>query len=154
MKACRACSGPWDENIINQKNKIMKKKIVMAVLFSMAILCTVITSNNMRSYVNTLDLLSGNIEALSDNNPDPHHCMYDVPGKLPKPKECTIVKVVNLDTGVEAGSYIDTDTSKLRAQYGYSYSMVSVQGLYNICNGGKADDPEYGCHPYSCRVMD
>ena len=131
------------------------KKIVVIASISMAIACAFMSSNNLKSYVKSLDLITNQVEALADGN-DPGSIppsIYDVPGRLPKPKSCTLFKVVNIDTGLEAGYYDagQYDTVALRAKFGLGYSFYKEDGLKNLCDGKKQEN--YICHPYSCHPV-
>ena len=132
----------------------MKKTVVIASLF-MAIVCAFMSSNNLKSYVKSLDLITNQVEALAEGD-DPGSIppsIYDVPGRLPKPKSCTLYKVIKLDTGAECGYYDGEqyDTVSLRLKFGLGYEFFKLDGLKNLCDGNKQDN--YICHPYSCHQV-
>lgn len=131
------------------------KKIVVVASISMAIACAFMSSNNLKSYVKSLDLITNQVEALAEGD-DPGSIppsIYDVPGRLPNPKSCTIYKVIKLDSGAEFGFYDGDkyDTVSLRAKFGLGYDFFKIDGLKNLCDGKKQDN--YICHPYSCHQV-
>ena len=131
------------------------KKVVVVASISMAIACAFMSSNNLKSYVKSLDLITNQVEALAEGD-DPGSIppsIYDVPGRLPKPKSCTLYKVIKLDTGAECGYYDGEqyDTVSLRLKFGLGYEFFKLDGLKNLCDGNKQDN--YICHPYSCHQV-